>query len=189
VGSSLFLKNKFGLGYHLNFIGSQNFNTEPIEITELVKKHVSDCKLEKFNGKEVNYNLPIDSVEKFESLFQEIEETREILKIENVAISMTTLEEVFLKLAEEADSEKTQSDSDQENRVFDPIGKINKIMLRSKMFSWIPVHVYGILKLRFTIAYRNKYALIYRFITPIPALILTILLPKLINRTNNQDPK
>ncbi|CAF1010970.1 unnamed protein product [Brachionus calyciflorus] len=103
---------------------------------------------------------------------------------------MTTLEEVFLKLAEEVDYEKTQLVDQlnvQENRVFEPISKINKIKFRSKLLSWIPVHVYAILKLRFTTAYRNKYALIYRFIMPIPALILTIVLPKLINRKMSLD--
>lgn len=101
VGSSLFLKNRFGLGYHLNLITNQNFDQEPLIISSMIKKHVQNGVMERFSAKEVSYTLPIDSVGNFQSLFEEIEQNGQSIGIENVAISMTTLEEVFLKLADE----------------------------------------------------------------------------------------
>nr|APD26541.1 ATP-binding cassette transporter subfamily A member 5 X1 protein [Brachionus koreanus] len=130
VGSSLYLKNRFGLGYHLNIIANENFDQEPVEITSTIKKHVQKGELERISGKELSYTLPIDSVGNFQSLFEDIEQNGKSIGIENVAISMTTLEEVFLKLADE----------------------------------------------------------IKRFISPLPALIFSIILPKLINSLNDLNP-
>jgi hypothetical protein len=46
----------------------------------------------------VTYTLPLNSVSKFQQLFQELEQTHQLIGIDYFAISMTTLDEVFLKL-------------------------------------------------------------------------------------------
>jgi len=98
VGSSLFLKNKFGVGYHLNCLSKDGFEHEPIYLTEIVKKHVTNSKLENYQGKEVSYTLPMNSISKFQPLFEELETTKKSIGLEYISISMTTLEEVFLRL-------------------------------------------------------------------------------------------
>lgn len=65
--------------------------------------------------------------------------------------------------------------------------KVSK-KFRFNFLKWIPIHFFGILKLRFLMALRNKMTLIYRFITPLPALIFSIILPKLINSINDLNP-
>ncbi len=57
-----------------------------------------DYKLERFHAKEVSYTLPTKSVNKFNSLFNQIEKTGKKYGIQSYGVSMTSLEEVFLKL-------------------------------------------------------------------------------------------
>ncbi len=64
----------------------------------MIEKHVPDYKLERFHAKEVSYTLPTKSVNKFHSLFNDLELKGKTCGIESYGISMTTLEEVFLKL-------------------------------------------------------------------------------------------
>nr|QNH67864.1 ATP-binding cassette transporter subfamily A member 5 [Brachionus rotundiformis] len=194
VGSSLYLKNRFGLGYHLNLIGTNTFDLEPASISSLIRKHVPKGEFERVNGKEVSYTLPIEAVQSFQYLFKDIEINRQSMGIENVAISMTTLEEVFLKLAEENhdDNDKNKNynikslNADQE--VILEREKIKMSNFRFNFLKWIPIHFYSILKLRYLMALRNKTTLLYRFITPLPMLILSIILPQLISSLNNLDP-
>nr|QNH67926.1 ATP-binding cassette transporter subfamily A member 5 X3 [Brachionus plicatilis] len=191
VGSSLYLKNRFGLGYHLKLIGSHNFDHEPSPISSLVRKHVPNAELEQISGKEVSYTLPIDSVERFQSLFKDIELNSGPVGIENVAISMTTLEEVFLKLADEVQDAQQEIDikslnSDQKTSVKTKTKNLSNFRLN--FLKWIPINFYGILKLRYLMALRNKMTLIYRFITPLPAIIISILLPKFISSINDLNP-
>jgi hypothetical protein len=59
--------------------------------------------------------------------------------------------------------------------------------IRNKIFQFLPLHVYAIIKIRFLLSIRNKLAFVFRFLSPIPFLILTILLPKLLKTSINYD--
>lgn len=54
-------------------------------------------------GAELTYILPSDSTSKFEKLFHDLESRREELGINSFGVSVTTMEEVFLKVGEEMD--------------------------------------------------------------------------------------
>ena len=90
---------------NLSCITKKNLNQEPVEITQFVSRYVPECKLERYHGKEVSYTLPLHSVPKFQELFRELEISCHAMNVETFGISMTTLEEVFLKLAEVESSE------------------------------------------------------------------------------------
>ncbi len=60
-----------------------------------------DYKLERFHAKEVSYTLPTKSVNKFNSLFNQIEKSGKTYGIQSYGVSMTSLEEVFLKLGKQ----------------------------------------------------------------------------------------
>ena len=47
-GSSLFLKNKYGVGYHMVMVKDNN-DCDTEAITKMVQSHVSDAELEKNN--------------------------------------------------------------------------------------------------------------------------------------------
>ena len=94
-GSPLFLKNRFGEGYHLT-IAKKSPSVSTEKITELVQKHVAQAKLESSVGVEVTYSLP-DDTEFFEPLMSTLENDNDKFGITNYGVSITTMEEVFLK--------------------------------------------------------------------------------------------
>ena len=55
-------------------------------------------------GAELSFVLPSEATDKFEGLFLELENRRQELGIASYGASVTTLEEVFLKVGEEMDS-------------------------------------------------------------------------------------
>ena len=59
---------------------------------------------------------------------------------------------------------------------------------RLKILKWIPTHFYSILQLRYLMAIRNKKSLIYRFVAPLPLLIFSVLLTKLLSYLNDLNP-
>jgi hypothetical protein len=78
----------------------RNFDREPYELTDFLRRYVPDCKLERYHANEASFTLPLNSSAQFHSLFEAIETSSKALEIEYFAISMTNLEEVFLKLGE-----------------------------------------------------------------------------------------
>ncbi|KAF5907375.1 ATP-binding cassette sub-family A member 5-like [Clarias magur] len=105
VGSSLYLKTKCGVGYHLRMSVTETCEVD--SLTSLVKQHVSKAELSRQQEAELTFTLPFESMETFPGLFAELD-SRSDLGIINYGVSMTTLEDVFLRL--EAEAEVDQAD-------------------------------------------------------------------------------
>ncbi|XP_075998973.1 phospholipid-transporting ATPase ABCA3 [Genypterus blacodes] len=101
-GSPLFLKNKYGAGYHMVIVKDALCNVS--EITRLVNMYVPNASLESSAGAELSYILPKESTNRFELLFAELEMNREELGIASFGASVTTMEEVFLRVGKLVDS-------------------------------------------------------------------------------------
>uniref|UniRef100_A0A452TI48 ATP binding cassette subfamily A member 9 n=1 Tax=Ursus maritimus TaxID=29073 RepID=A0A452TI48_URSMA len=95
AGSSLFLKKKWGIGYHLSL--HLNEMCDPDSITSLVKQHIPDAKLTAQSEEKLVYILPLERTNKFPGICQDLDRCSN-QGIENYGVSMTTLNEVFLKL-------------------------------------------------------------------------------------------
>ncbi|KAM3848199.1 ABC-type organic anion transporter ABCA8-like [Vipera latastei] len=95
VGSSLFLKKKWGIGYHLRMHTNEFCNFE--RITSLVKHHIPAAKKSGQRENELSYTLPLQNVDKFSDLFCDMDHQTDLGLI-NYGVTMTTLEDVFLKL-------------------------------------------------------------------------------------------
>ena len=95
-GSPLFLKRKFGIGYHMTIVKSCD-STDVTPITRLIQYHIEDAKLQTSAGTEVGYSLPHEKSKQFEALFNDIETKKKQLGIDSYGVSITTMEEVFLK--------------------------------------------------------------------------------------------
>ena len=63
VGSSLFLKNRFGIGYHLGMVASSGSNLG--QITKLVKEYIPAASLHRNHAGEISYLLPLSDVSRF----------------------------------------------------------------------------------------------------------------------------
>ena len=66
-------------------------------ILEVIKTHVPEVQLESNVGAELSYVLPKEQSAKFEQLFTDLEQNQDSLGIGSFGVSVTTLEEVFLK--------------------------------------------------------------------------------------------
>ncbi len=95
VGSSIRLKNKFGTGYRATIMTDkknrvckffqEKLNLEPVSTGDIL----------------VEFNIPRSALTQMPQFFEELEEKKEKLHITDLQLSMTTLEEVFLKIAED----------------------------------------------------------------------------------------
>nr|XP_020862173.1 ATP-binding cassette sub-family A member 3-like [Phascolarctos cinereus] len=101
-GSSLFLKQKYGAGYHMIMVKGQHCNVHEIEI--LIREHIPNATMERNMGAELSFILPKENVHSFEALFEELEERQEELGISSFGASVTTMEEVFLRVSKQVDS-------------------------------------------------------------------------------------
>ncbi|XP_068119631.1 ABC-type organic anion transporter ABCA8-like isoform X2 [Hyperolius riggenbachi] len=119
VGSSFFLKRKWGIGYHLRIQMTASCTTEAI--ATLIKQHISSTKLATQNVEDVTFTLPFQDMDSFPALFSDLDGHvgQDII---SYGVSMTTLDDVFLKLEGEAQIEKgdygvfTGEPNEQENQ-------------------------------------------------------------------------
>jgi hypothetical protein len=114
-GSPIYLKAKYGSGYNLVLTRKQTENTvvspsigfyksddqaSTNKITEFVQKYINTARLNTSINSEVTYVLPKDMCDRFAQLFVDLEANKDSLNIINIGISVTTVEEVFLKIGE-----------------------------------------------------------------------------------------
>jgi len=95
-GSSLYLKNQFGVGYSVTI--TKHAGAERKKIEGLIKSHVSSANVLSDAAGEISFQLPKEEVKSFPELFDHLDESLEDLNIEAYVISMTTMEEVFLRV-------------------------------------------------------------------------------------------
>lgn len=127
-GSSLFLKNTFGEGYHLKLVKEESVDTldiqDPLsddtemcvqfdtqsfptkckqsEVTSFITARVKTAYLKCESKRELHYIIPFEEVKKgnAELLFQALDSSLNRLHISSFGVMDTTLEEVFLKVTE-----------------------------------------------------------------------------------------
>uniref|UniRef100_A0A8C0BD03 Cholesterol transporter ABCA5 n=1 Tax=Buteo japonicus TaxID=224669 RepID=A0A8C0BD03_9AVES len=100
LGSSLFLKSKWGIGYRLSMHIDAYCNTEAT--TSLIRQHIPAASLIQENDEQLVYTLPLKDMDKFAGLFSDLD-THSHLGVITYGVSMTTLEDVYLKLEVEAE--------------------------------------------------------------------------------------
>ncbi|NXJ80395.1 ABCAA protein, partial [Trogon melanurus] len=103
VGSSLFLKKKWGIGYHLRIHVSESCDLE--NVTSLVKRYIPNVMFSGHSQYELRYKLPLENVTKFPDLFSGLDCCSD-QGIINYGVSMTSLEDVFLRLEEETTADR-----------------------------------------------------------------------------------
>ncbi|KAG4068832.1 hypothetical protein HA402_004980 [Bradysia odoriphaga] len=94
-GSSFFLKKRFGTGYHL--ICEKNFDCHSNYVTGLLRKYLPTLQIDTENESEITYLLPEDQVPHFKEMFRDLEENERNLNLKSYGVSLTTMEEIFLK--------------------------------------------------------------------------------------------
>lgn len=119
-GTSLFLKNNLGEGYHLALVKrppehGAGDNPAPLclenAVSAFIKQHVETAVLVWESQHELHYILPLVELKRgsFEKLFSALESNLGSLGVSSYGIKNTTLEEVFLKVAQEASHSEDES--------------------------------------------------------------------------------
>jgi ATP-binding cassette subfamily A (ABC1) protein 3 len=101
LGSSLFLKNRYGVGYNLTISKKINVSSSSHsrKIIDLVTRHIPDAELLADASAEISFQLPLSSSPRFKEFFTDLDRNLDSLDLLTYAISVTTLEEVFLRVA------------------------------------------------------------------------------------------
>lgn len=104
VGSTQFLKTRYGAGYKLIFDKKEGFSNDSLQsLTSFVQRFVEEAKYIEEDGAEsqVLYNLPFHTVKQFGPFFTELEQNLVKLNVSNFGVTITSLEDVFLKVGED----------------------------------------------------------------------------------------
>jgi len=89
-GSSMYLKNKFGVGYNITFVKKSN-EVDSKPIIQIIQKYIPHAKILSNVATELSMQLPMESLSHFSDLFTEIDNKQTQLKYAEYGISITTL--------------------------------------------------------------------------------------------------
>jgi hypothetical protein len=106
-GSSLFLKSKYGVGYTFTISKTPSCNSD--NLTRLVTRHVPKVEPLSNAGTEISYRLPMDGADGFPPMFDELDQNGKTLGVASYGISVTTLEEVFLRVGHVHEEEEKKA--------------------------------------------------------------------------------
>lgn len=99
IGTSKFLKARFGMGYLMR--ASLTAEAKPEDVLQAVAGFVPEAEVVSAAGTEFSIRLPKDAVVSFPRMFERVDECAEELGIVNYGIETTTLEEVFIRIVNE----------------------------------------------------------------------------------------
>ncbi|XP_055533385.1 phospholipid-transporting ATPase ABCA3-like isoform X2 [Wyeomyia smithii] len=103
VGSPFFLKRKFGRGYRLVCVTKSG--CDPTNLTCLLRKYIPGIKVETDIGTELSYILNKEYLHLYQKMLADLEEHTAQCGISSYGISLSTLEEVFMRLGSDQGSE------------------------------------------------------------------------------------
>lgn len=202
-GSSLYLKTKFGVGYHLNMV-VQPGTYQAEQAKQMIQRYVPSATNDQTHGTTVSYVMPQSDVDRFPGLFEALERTSsqgvacsETLGIRSYGISMTTLEEVFLKLGEESDSSQSKDGSTRSKAEGQAAEQQPAVPQQAEGLSnlskpeLVPASVLGrhklrtLMWLRFMLVKRSKRATAARVILPLVLMLTSMLIVKFVVGSSN----
>ncbi|XP_018330699.1 ATP-binding cassette sub-family A member 3 [Agrilus planipennis] len=194
-GSSFFLKKKYGAGYHLVIDKMQSCNVA--EVTRLFQKYIPDVIVESNVGSELTYLLDEQKSNVFEAMLEDLERNSNSLGIRSYGISLTTLEEVFMKVGADHGQEeqnemngkityKKQDDSNSFTSSYDKITDINlgypKYLTGCAL--WRNQFLVMFLK-RVLSTYRSWVLMLIQILVPVLFLIIAMIVGRLYDRTSD----
>ncbi|KAG3111793.1 ABC transporter A family member 1 [Phytophthora idaei] len=168
-GSSLFLKNRFGAGYNLTLV-KDDAKCDDKAVSAFITSFVPSAQLLSNVGSEIAFQLPLHSSSQFATMFAEMDRQLQTLGLLSYGVSVTTLEEVFIKVAELGDENKQHTlgnnmrTNNSESSEYQPC---DEIITSTPMFS---THLRALLLKRFRYARRDKKTIIYSAL--LPALLI-----------------
>ncbi|KAJ8922450.1 hypothetical protein NQ315_004397 [Exocentrus adspersus] len=184
-GSSFFLKKKYGAGYSLILDKSRECDTG--RVTHLLRKHIPDIEIHSNVGSELTYLLTESQSSHFETMLKDLEDHSEALGVRSYGISLTTLEEVFMKVGadhsmENDDYIKSELNGFAHDEVSDMNGnaKLNVGAHRAYTggFNLVLNQFFAMLLKKFLSTYRTWVLLVIQIFMPCIFLIIAIVVTR-----------
>lgn len=183
-GSPLFLKSKYGSGYKMTLTKQRNTVESNIDnqedqlnrLVNLVQNMVPSAKLSSNINSEISFILPREHTQHFARLFDQLEKQKEAFNILNIGISITTLEDVFLRIDDRTnldDSLDTISELD-DNDEFG-LWSGSKSQDRLSGFRLTLQQFQALFVKRIINTFRNKTLILSQLIIPIAALLINLI--------------
>uniref|UniRef100_A0A8C4TSW5 ABC transporter domain-containing protein n=1 Tax=Falco tinnunculus TaxID=100819 RepID=A0A8C4TSW5_FALTI len=174
VGSSLYLKRKWGIGYHLR--ARITDLCDPELISSLVRQYIPDAVLKGQKRGELCYMLPLENADSFPDLFSHLESSF-LQGVVNYEVSRTTLEDVFLKLeGKEAIDQEENGDLEEKDKSL-PVFPEQGSRAASRMALW-KQQVCAVMRVRFfKLKHEGKFLrsiLLFFGVFTLPMLMLLI---------------
>ena len=108
LGSSLFLKNRFGVGFNLTI--DKKLKEDNPKIEQYLKEKLSEhVQVVSKVSSEMTFRIPVYLTPKFKEFFAQFDKDLDELLIQSYGISVTTLEEVFLRIGGLSEDEGKKS--------------------------------------------------------------------------------
>lgn len=114
LGSTVRLKARFGAGYKISVsLGDKTDedSTASKALCELMSRHLGASPTDATTKAYMHFNVPANSEDGLARAFAELEERRAELQIVDVQLAMSTLEDVFLKIAKDSEMEEALKDN------------------------------------------------------------------------------
>lgn len=192
LGDSLFLKNKFGVGYYLTLVKEQNADspqhTQMIE--NFVKGFIPEAKLARKIAAEMSFQIPMASAQVFHEFFEALDAQKEELSIKTYAISVTTLEEVFIRVARGDDDLVRDAQVEQHEREREEHEREDQKLIETERETkgLFFRHMVGLIVKRFRITMRDFKAMVFELIVPLLLVLAGISFMLIADRFLDADP-
>jgi len=101
LGSIQHLKGRFGHGYKMEIVAAERSIRR---VQKFVEKMFEGAKLEEFHAGRLKYHLPKQNMS-LSAIFKAIEQHKAELEIEDYSVCQSTLEQIFLLMAQQQDDQ------------------------------------------------------------------------------------
>ncbi|CAG9334830.1 unnamed protein product [Blepharisma stoltei] len=177
LGSSLFLKKRYGVGYYLTIVKEVGVasKTHTQSVKDFIREYIPEASLMSDVHAEITFQIPNSSSSKFTEFFAALDKQLNFLQLPSYGISVTTLEEVFLRVAREDASGFAKKDQEKEESELKDDFILSRDRLKGPLFY---SHFWTLLKKRVSLSKRDLRSLVYEIFVPIILVILGLSLMK-----------
>ena len=194
-GSSLFLKKRYGVGYYLTLVKESNVDSpqHTKSVEDFIKGFIPEAKLARNIHAEMNFQIPMSSSQAFNEFFKALDERIGELFIRTYGISVTTLEEVFIRVARGDDKAlalEEKDESQEKSKEIEESARDGQKLIETERETQglFGRHLKGLLNKRFNITKRDYKSLVFEILVPLVLVLAGLSFLLLVSRFKDVDP-
>ena len=172
-GTSHFLKSRFGVGYYLTIFKESEADNDLIE--RFIKEILPNAEVVSVANSEISFRLPRADSSQLSGAFDEIDTKKESYMIKSYVISLSTLEEVFIKVSQQNQEDISPAEDD-------------FLIPQFKQEKFFFTDLIQIFKKRFHISSRDFFIFLLEIFIPLLAITIGIWFMMIKDLLSSQDP-